>query len=198
MPATDDVTEEIVLEEVEAEWRDADEVGVEESRAAWAEAARTILKETARRYQSVISHKDLSAQVQDVTAIRTTQRTHYWIDDVLGRVAQASVAADEPILSALCVNAQGSVGDGYALAVGAATGETPEDGDAHAAKQRLDSYRLFQAIGLPGDGGRPQLTPKLASSRARVRKALMAERVIPICPNCQLALTANGTCDNCD
>jgi hypothetical protein len=82
--------------------------------------------------------------------------------------------------------------------VAAATGEAPADADAHAAKQRLESYRRFQAIGLPGDGGRPQLTPKLASSRARVRKALMAERTIPICPRCQLALTANGTCDNCD
>ena len=68
------------------EWREASEVGTEESRTAWAEAARPVLIEVAHRYHSVITYKELAAEVQRVTGIRTKQLTHYWIGDVLGRV----------------------------------------------------------------------------------------------------------------
>ena len=69
-------------------WRDASEVGVEESRAAWAEAARPILIEVAQHYHAVITYKDLAEEAQRVTGIRGTQQMHYWIGDVLGRVSR--------------------------------------------------------------------------------------------------------------
>ncbi|MGA8247507.1 MAG: hypothetical protein WB797_11420, partial [Nocardioides sp.] len=137
----------------EEEWREASEVGSEESRAAWAEAARPILIDVAHHYHAVITYKELAAEVQRVSGIRTKQMAHYWIGDVLGRVSRDSTTREEPLLSSLCVNAEGSVGDGYAAAVTAADGEAPGDGDDHAAQQRLACYRFFEAADLPAAGG---------------------------------------------
>ena len=96
-------------------WQDAADVGAEEARTAWALAARDGLLDVARRYHSVITYKELAALVQWRTRIRTTQLIQHWIGDVLTRVAVDCAARDEPNLSSLCVNAEGSVGDGYAL-----------------------------------------------------------------------------------
>lgn len=181
---------------VEEEWREASEVGVEESRAAWAEAARPVLIGVAGRYHAVITYKELAAEVQRVTAIRTKQLTHYWIGDVLGRVARDSSQRGEPLLSALCVNSEGSVGDGYAVAVGEIDGPLTVDGDDHAAQQRLACYRLFEATGLPADGGSAALTPQLAARRTRLRKARIAETPADVCPTCHTQLPATKVCDN--
>ena len=65
--------------------RNAADVGVEESRAAWVAAARPVLIETARSYRAVVTHKELAEAVQERSGIHTEQRVHYWIDDILGR-----------------------------------------------------------------------------------------------------------------
>ena len=88
--------------------RDAAEVGVEESRAAWAEAARPILIEVAQHYHAVITYKDLATEVQRVTGIQGSQQMHYWIGDVLSRVSRDAFSRGEPLLSALCVKADGT------------------------------------------------------------------------------------------
>jgi hypothetical protein len=178
------------------EWREASEVGTEESRAAWAEAARPILIKVAHRYHAVITYKELAAEVQRVTGIRTKQLTHYWIGDVLGRVSSDSAGREEPLLSALCVNADGSVGEGYAAAVAAADGELTGDGDDHAAQQRLACYRYFEAPDLPAEGGSAALTPQLAARRTRLRKARIAEAPADVCPTCHTQLPATKVCDN--
>src|ERR687895_567350 len=95
-------------------WQDATTVGSEVARAAWAEAARGVLVDAARQYGATVTHKELSTLVQEGSRIRTSQATHFWIGDVLERVARNCADGDEPMLSALCVNAQGSVGADYA------------------------------------------------------------------------------------
>ena len=186
------------LDEVEErQWQEASEIGQDAAVAAWAEAARPVLEATARTYQGVVTQKELCAQVQDDSGVRTSQQIRHWVGDVLSRVTADCVERSEPLLSALCVNAMGSVGDGYAKAVEAHTGTLPADGDDHAAAQRLAAYRHHDAAGLPEDGGYAALTPRLAGARDRARKARLAERVVPQCPDCFMELPATGECDNC-
>lgn len=174
------------------------EVGPEEARTAWAESAREVLLEKARRYQSVITLKELAAQAQDRSGIHTEQQIRHWIGDVLGRVAAENSAKNEPLLVALAVDDSGSVGDNYASYVVAAGQPEPTDSDEHASRERLECYRHFEAPNLPADGGRPELVAKLAAARTRARKASFEERAIPTCPKCHLQLAATGVCDNCD
>jgi hypothetical protein len=177
-------------------WQEASEIGLEESRGAWAEAARPILIEVAKHYHEVITYKALAAEAQRVTGVRTSQQMHYWIGDVLGRVSRESFSRGEPLLSALCVNADGSVGERYAAAVADTTDDLVDDGDDHAALQRLACYRHFEAADLPTDGGSPALTPQLAARRARAKKVRLAEAPIDVCPTCNTQLPATKVCDN--
>lgn len=183
---------------IEESWQDAADVGPEVARSSWAEAARPVLLETAKRYNMVITFKELAEQVQEASGIRTKQLPTHWIGDVLGRVSADCASRGEPLLSALCVNADGSVGKSYAEAVVKSGGAEPADPDKHAAGQRLECYRLYEAAGLPSDGGIATLVPKLAASRARARKVAIDNRAIPTCPTCQMALPATGTCNYCD
>jgi len=177
-------------------WQEASTVGNEAARSAWAESARGVLIEPASSYGATVTTKQLSEQVQNRTHIRTQQLTHYWIGDVLGRVARDCAERDEPNLSALCVNADGSVGDAYAPIVTELTGAKVGDPDDHAAKERLACYHHFGAD-IPADGGRPQLTDRLAAARTRSRKAAKDARPADVCPACNMALPATGVCDNC-
>lgn len=172
-----------------------EDVSTEDAQAAWAEAAREMLIATARRYHHVITTKDLAAGVQERTEITSTQRTHYWIGDVLALVAAECASRGEPNLSALCVNAEGSVGEGYAASVADAP---PSDPDGHAAITRLACYAHFEAPNLPADGGVAVLTPKLSASRSRVRKATLAARPVESCPRCFMVMPAEGPCNNCE
>src|SRR4051794_4119319 len=95
----------------------ATDVGPEAARSVWAEAAREQLIDTARRYRAVTTYKELGEGVQHRSGISTKQLLHYWISDVLLRVAKDCAARGEPNLSSLCVNAAGSVGEGYRVAV---------------------------------------------------------------------------------
>jgi hypothetical protein len=183
---------------VTGEWLEASEVGDPAAREAWTEAARAELLDVAGKYQHVVTSKDLAALVQRRSGVRTNQRAHYWIGDILGRVSADCAERGEPLLSALCVNAEGSVGETYAAAVLAIRGETPEDPDVHAAQERLALHQLFDAHGLPAEGGNAELTPRLAASRARARKLRIQERVAPTCPTCYTELPATGPCNYCD
>ena len=186
----------ITPDQDDGSWQEASTVGDEAARSAWAESARDVLIEPARSYGATVTTKQLSAQVQSRTHIRTQQLTHYWIGDVLARVARDCAEREEPMLSALCVNADGSVGDAYAPIVKELTGAKVGDPDDHAANERLACYRHFGAE-MPADGGRPQLTDRLAASRTRARKAANDARPADVCPSCNMALPATGECDNC-
>lgn len=174
------------------------DVGVATARIEWAGAAREMLLVAAKKYQALVQQKDIATGVQQLTGIRTKQPARQWIGGVLTEVSAESLRRGEPILSALCVNPNESVFDGYATIVGAATGTTPPDPDVHASRERLASYRHFEAAGLPASGGSPMIPPKLAAARARARKTAIADRPINKCPLCNLQTPANGICDTCD
>ncbi|GAA1573588.1 hypothetical protein GCM10009789_28880 [Kribbella sancticallisti] len=182
----------------ERAWREVSDVGVATARIEWAGAAREMLLVAATKYQALVQHKDIATGVQELTGIRTKQPTRQWIGGVLAEVSAESLRRGEPMLSALCVNPDESVFDGYAAIVGAATGTTPPDPDVHASHERLANYRHFEAAGLPADGGSAMIPPKLGAARARARKAAIAERPINKCPRCNLQTPANGICDTCD
>jgi hypothetical protein len=176
---------------------DASEVGDEAARSAWASAARDVLIEVAHKYHAVITSKELAAAVMERSKITTKRPSHYWISDVLARVATHCAERGEPLLSSLCVNAEGSVGAGYAGNVSSARGPVEGDSDDHAARERLECYRVFGAD-LPSGGGSWALTPRLSASRSRERRAAAAEKMPPLCPKCHTAVPATGICDYCD
>ncbi|GAB2874712.1 hypothetical protein [Nocardioides pacificus] len=177
-------------------WRDAPDIGIDVARKEWADAARAVLIETAGRYGAVVTYKQLGGLVRERTGIRTGQLMHYWIGEVLTRVARDCAEREEPILSSLCVNASGSVGNGYALAVSEIHGDAPDDHDDHAAEERLACHHHFGAD-IPDDGGSATLTPQVITLRDRLRKQRLAEKAVPLCPNCHMALPATGECDYC-
>jgi hypothetical protein len=145
---------------------DAPELTAAEMRAAWTASAREILIETAAKYHSVITQKDLATEVMSRSGVHTKRQRHYWLGEVLTQVAIDCAAQDEPLLSSLCVNAQGSVGAGYAATVSAARGSFEGDADDHAAHERLECHRHFDAD-LPANGGVRALTERLSASRSR-------------------------------
>ena len=179
-------------------WQEASEIGMEAARSAWAGAARELLLEVAARYNALVTYRELAGLVQLRSGIRTNQLVHYWVGDVLTRVGKVCAERDEPLLSALCVNASGSVGAGYAKAVLAARGELVGEPDDHAAIERLACYRAFGAE-LPADGGSPTLTPQVAGvrDRERARRSTKPQVEATVCATCNMAIPATGICDNC-
>lgn len=187
---------------------------------SWAEAARAVLLEAAGRYRAVVTQKQLGTAVQERTGITTSRPMQQWLPDVLSRVADESQALGEPLLSSLCVTVQGSVGAAYADAVEHARGARPADPDEHAATERLECYRHWEAAGLPADGGTPlrtaHFTPvRKAAARtptpraATPRKAPAAKKrtttaaapapaSVRLCPRCFTQVPASGVCDYCD
>ena len=199
-------------------YTNASVVGSEHARATWALAARERLIETARSYHSVLTYQELADFVQQRTLVRTDQAMRYWIGDVLTRVGMDCAGRGEPLLSALCVNASGSVGAGYAGAVERARGETPADPDDHAAHERLECHRHFGAE-LPETGGVAALTPEVEAKRSRARTpgsgsrggsrrtastgtsraaAKAPEKPLNLCPVHFTQLPATGVCDLCE
>jgi hypothetical protein len=194
-------------------WRETSEVGPDATREAWAAAARERLLEAARRYRATVPPQELAIEVQRLSSIRTRQLWHHWLDEVLGLVALESSRLEEPLLVSLCADEAGRVPDSYAVAVRAAYGERPEHPNAHAAKERLECYRYFEAVGLPADGGsvpppNPVSAPRTATGATRggaarprqpavKRPTKPADRPRDICPTCFMAIPRSGVCDNC-
>lgn len=173
--------------------RDASEVGFSAARSAWAEAARPVLVEAAGRYRALVTWKQLSSAVQRSTGITTTEPAAKWIGDVLSRVADECQSRGEPLLIALCVSVQGTVGDQYAETVERVRGQRVVDPDEHAADERLSCYRHWEATGLPGDGGTPLRTAHFKPVRkAAASKAKAAARV-PGAPRATATSTAAAT-----
>lgn len=176
-------------------WRRSDGEAVEWPKAVteWSTAAVPVLKGVASRYNRTITYVDFAAALQDATGIETRSLLHNWIGDVLRAVARTQPPS-EPMLTALVIRADGTIGSGYADPIADRSGMVPDDLDWHAAEQRLACYRYFGAE-LPADGGRPSLTPQVANKRYRERSKAPVRAV---CPSCGLRLPASGRCDQCD
>jgi hypothetical protein len=169
-----------------------------EALEAWVAAARVALERTAGTYGAYMTYKELAEEVQTASGIRTRVLLTNWIGKVLGPLAQACHAAGEPLLPALCVRSDETVGPTYAAAlVEINGGDPPEDPDMHAAIERFNCYTYFGAK-LPEGGGKPALTKKVAAARARAKKQVPPNQASrPSCPICHLMLPITGQCDNC-
>lgn len=174
-------------------------VDMREAKEVWTPFARESLLRAARIYNSYISYGDLAEELQSKSGIRTRQLIHYWVGKVLTAVSYECYKLDEPLLSSLCVQKNGSVGAGYGSVLDETYGgPRPEDLDLAAADERLKCYIHFGAQ-IPADGGRPELTPMLAATRSRraatarrTRSAIDDER--QVCPLCCVRLPSSGVC----
>lgn len=164
--------------------------------AAWVPLAHEELVTTARRYNAVIKYKQLGEHVQERSGIRTRMLLTNWIGKLLEEVAILAKAAGGPPLTSLCVHQDGTIGDGYAKAPKSVMDVPGEDIEAYAAEHRLLCYRAYDAVGLPTDGGRPELTKEVAERRA-ARRAATEAVPRPRCPTCYTELPALGRCDYC-
>jgi hypothetical protein len=177
---------------------DGSHVTADDAKAAWIPVARQTLEKVARVYPSFIDYSTFAEEVQSISGIRTKQVMRHWIGDVLGAVTTDCAKNGEPLLSALCVRADGSIGDGYGVAlVETYGGIAPEDLDMAAAEERLRCYQYFGAL-MPADGGRALLTPAVAARRRLASRRAREERVRPSCPSCHIRLSATGECEYCN
>jgi hypothetical protein len=177
---------------------DSSPIELEQAKEQWAAAARSELERVARSYGEVMSCSELAAAVQASTGITTRKRSHQWIGDVLGRVGADCHARGEPLLSALCVQKDGTIGAAYGKALTAIYGgDPPDDLDQQAAEERLSCYRHFEAA-MPPDGGHAQLTPEVTARRRRAAKQAREDTPKATCPTCNIVLPAMGHCYYCD
>lgn len=175
-------------------------ISAEEAWNIWARHGYDILVAVAQSYHGLITYKELGEQVQASSGIRTSALLHNWIGSVLGRIVRESHRRGDPPLTALVVHTDdGKVGAGYKEVLEVA-GEPPVEDEmereTHAANARLTCYRHFDAVGLPPDGDRLALAPRLEVAVPRQR-ARAPEPRRPLCPTCHLQLPATGTCDTC-
>lgn len=175
---------------------DGSPVAFPDAQQLWVSAARERLISTSRVYHAVTTYKELAEEIQVDTGVRTRMLLMNWIGAVLGLVADDCARRGEPLLSALCVNQEGSVGPGYAPSIASLRGLAPADADDHAAHERLACYRHFGAA-LPLDGGRPALSPVMQSRRDRAASQ-RPERRGAICPTCFVELPVSRRCMTCD
>ena len=166
----------------------------------WAKSAYEILAEVASSYHAVVEYTQLGEDIQERSGVPTSKAVRNWIPGVLRLVADRCVSEGVPPLTSLVVRKDtGMVGDGYdavLTATGAAPIDDPMQKENHAAQSRLECYRWAEASDLPADGGRAALTPKLAASASRKRKA--NPPAAKVCPTCNMAMLPSGTCDSCD
>lgn len=165
--------------------------------AAWIPLAHEQLLATARCYNAVIKYKQLGDHVQERSGIRTRMLLTNWIGKLLEEVAILAKASGEPPLTSLCVRQDGTIGDGYARAPKSVTGTPGDDIEVYAAEHRLLCYRVYEAVGLPADGGRPELTAEVAEHRAVARRVANKAAPRPRCQTCNTEVPASGNCDYC-
>jgi len=80
---------------------------------AWAPIAVVLLKDTAKRYNAVVTYKQLGEVVQSQSGVSHNGLLTNWIGSLLGRVIELCTEEQIPQLGALCVKEDGTVGDGY-------------------------------------------------------------------------------------
>ncbi|CAN5528785.1 hypothetical protein BH10ACT1_BH10ACT1_39970 [soil metagenome] len=179
---------------------DESEVSYEDAVVAWTAVAVPHLESVAGTYGSFLTYAEFGEAVQEAAGIRTKILLHQWVGKVLAAITVDATDPEVPLLTALVVRKDQNIGAGYAKAASRRDGETVEDPELHAAKERLKLYGLYGAT-LPSNGGEPRFTPRVAAVRSG-RLASGAPRPDPpkrpACPTCYITLPASGLCHNCD
>ncbi|MFD4293737.1 hypothetical protein ACFWPA_06065 [Rhodococcus sp. NPDC058505] len=162
----------------------------------WSAEARRVLIEVAGTYQRTLSYQELADEIQERSGVRTRNLLQNWIGKTLSRVGADCAARGEPLLSALCVSVNGTVGEGYAKAVLATYGIAADDLELHAAEERLRCYRHFGAVDLPVDGGVATLAPSVVQARAKAQKRDLSRRreLLTTCGECFQVQSLTGIC----
>lgn len=160
------------------------------------------MRETARTYNTVITHNELVDRLQVRTGVGGEGRSTNLMGKLLELVAFEAHRVGNPPLTALCVRPDGSIGDHYKRVVTMTTGGVVDDLDQRAAIDRLSCYQEY-AEDLPVDGGEPTLTPQVALRREQRkvttsrRNRDVAQRQSSVCTSCFTELALTGQCDNC-
>lgn len=178
-------------------YRVSDESGVAFSEALnlWVPLAYDWLIKTAQRYNGWTTYLELTEHVQQTSGVRTRMLIGNWSGKLLERVAQLATDRGEVPLTSLCVHQNGTIGIGYLRAPKSVDVDPAADVDELAAAHRLLCYKKY-ASDLPADGGKPELTPKLAEARSR---RTTASRPPPkLCPVHYIELSITGVCSLCD
>ena len=135
--------------------KDGGSMSMQSALDAWEPHAVSLLADTARTYNGVVTYTQLGEALQEQSGIRHKGLLTNWIGSLLARVIDHCVRAGTPQLSALCVKENGTVGEGYRhalLAAGSTDDQLNLDQlDDHAAHMRRECYRHF-GTGLPPTG----------------------------------------------
>lgn len=165
---------------------------------SWTPLAYELLRDTAGSYGGVVTYLELSDHVQTKSGQRTTMLLMNWIGPMLDLIAKQAHRDDDAPLAALCVRADGTIGDGYLKSIVATTGGVVEDLQWRAAEDRLACYSKY-ASDLPAGGGEPQLTKQARAQKERVpRKPVTEKAAGEVCPTCFMEKSLTGACNNCD
>lgn len=162
----------------------------------WSAEARRVLIEVAGTYQRTVTYQELADAIQDRSGVRTRNLLQNWIGKTLSRVGAECAERGEPLLSALCVSVNGTVGEGFAKALRMTYGVAPDDLELHAAEERLRCYQYFGAVDLPADGGIATLAPSVVTARAKAQRRDRSRRreLVTTCGECFQVQSLTGTC----
>lgn len=174
-------------------YRQSDQSPVSQAEALrlWVPFAFDELIVTAGKYNALVTYKELALRVQELSGIRTRVLITHWIGKLLEEVALLATTEGEPPLTSLCVRQDGTIGEGYAKAVGSDAGN---DIELLSAEHRLACYQKY-ATDLPPGGGEVCLTP--AERARRQPRRVPAATPDLVCPNCFVILPATKRCDDC-
>lgn len=171
---------------------------------AWAQAAHEVLVATASRQRGAIDTATLARTVQQRTGIATKQSASKWIGPLLGVIAKHNADRGEPLLPALVVRRDGTVGPAWEEVLRFARIPIPDgDLEQHAAAQRMAAHHRWAGTVEEAPAASAVKAPRAAGvKRAAPTTAKRPVNPEPlrgsICPNCFMQMSLTGVCDNCD
>ena len=93
--------------------QDGEVLSQAEAEREWIPIGREILIAVARRQDLTISYSDFASMIQNESGVRTTKPLPQWIGWVLDLIGLECASSGEPLLSALCIRRDGSIGPGF-------------------------------------------------------------------------------------
>ena len=116
----------------------------EEAEQRWIPTGRAILVEIASSSEQMISYSLFSARLQRESGVRTTKPLPQWIGSVLDGIGRECSKRNQPLLSALCVRKDGTIGPGFARQFEEIYGRGTASDLATAARTEQSKCRSFE------------------------------------------------------
>jgi hypothetical protein len=146
----------------------------------WRPEARKVLIEYARK-DLVVRYGDFVDLVEGRSGLPGAGYP-VWMHTTLQHLAEICLKRREPILSALCVNADGTVAGGYQQALENYYGNAQFDIEDHAERERLRCYHHYES----------QPTGQANSARRRQMHRQKNPPVTTKCPDCLKPIPVGG------